>query len=146
MTVIAYRDGVMAADTGAWLGDAVVRGFRKVARGPDGTLYGGCGSMARVCEFLTWVDGGCLGEMPLPQKEEAGRSDFSVLIVRPDGLVEVLCHEGRAIFGAMPYMAIGSCAEVCLGAMFAGGDAETAVAAALEHGVGCCGSVLAVRR
>lgn len=146
MTVIAYRDGVMAADTGGWRGDALIPWFRKVARGPDGTLYGGSGSAARVCAFLTWVDDGCLGEMPLPRAEGEGCSDFVVLIARLDGVVEILSHEGREIFAEAPYAAIGSCAEVCLGAMFAGADARTAICAALMHGNGVGGTVMEVRR
>jgi hypothetical protein len=146
MTVIAYRDGVMAADAGGWRGDAVMPWFRKVARGPDGALYGGSGSAARVCEFLAWVDGGCLGEMPLPRAEGKGRSDMSILIARPDGGVEILSHESREILTGAPYAAIGACAEVCLGAMYAGADAETAIRAALEHGNGASGSAMVVRR
>lgn len=146
MTVIAYRNGVMAADTGGWRGDACLPWFRKVARGPDGTLYGGSGSVARLCAFLAWVDDGCLEEMPLPVRESEGRSDFTILIALPDGSLEILTHEGREILTGAPYAAIGSCAEVCLGAMYAGGDAETSVRAALEHGSGAAGSVMVVRR
>jgi ATP-dependent HslUV protease subunit HslV len=146
MTVISYRDGVMAADTGGFRGDSVMPWFRKVARGPDGSLYGGSGSAARVCEFLAWVDGGYEGDMPLPVSAGEGLSDFAVLIVRPDDRIEILSHEGCEILYGAPYVAIGACAEVCLGAMYAGGDAETAIKAALEHGNGAAGHVLAVRR
>lgn len=146
MTVIAYRDGVMAADTGGWRGNAVMPWFRKIARGPDGTLYGGAGSAARLCEFISWVDDFCLGEMPLPRAEGDGRSDMSILIARPDGSLEILSHEGREVLVDAPYAAIGSSAEVCLGAMYAGADPETAVAAALVHGCGAAGQIRVVRR
>lgn len=147
MTVIAYRDGVMAADTGGWRGDAVMPWFRKVARGPDGSLYGCAGSAGRVSVFLAWVDGGEVGEMPGPAQGDAkGTSDFVVLICDKNERLAILTHEGFEILHKAPYAAIGSCAEVCLGAMYAGGDAETAVRAALEHGSGAAGSVMVVRR
>jgi hypothetical protein len=84
--------------------------------------------------------------MPLPKVVQDDRSDFYILAAYPDGRVGILSHEGWGWFHDAPYVAIGCCIEVCLGAMFAGADAETAVAAALAHGNGAGGSIMAVRR
>lgn len=64
MTVIVFRDGVMASDSGAFSGDRVWPWLRKIARGPDGVLFGVTGSAAVAGGFLDWVDGGYQGSMP----------------------------------------------------------------------------------
>lgn len=143
MTVIVYRDGVMAADTQAEDSLQRVAGLRKVMRGPDGTLYGAAGALALCSAFLRWVDGGCSGERPLM---EVGDQRASVLVVAPDGGVSIWFQESSEDFGSIEYMAIGSGSAVAFGAMFAGCNAEDAVRAAIEHGLGCGGSVMAVRR
>lgn len=58
MTVIAYRDGVMAADTEA--SDSIVRvaGVEKVLLGLDGALYGFAGRSSICSEIMAWVGSG----------------------------------------------------------------------------------------
>lgn len=139
MTTIAYRDGVMASDSGSWNGDACHGWARKLARATDGTLYGVSGSAAKAHEFLRWVDGGQCGERPTPGKV-GDRGDFIVLICKPDDDVILLTHEGEEHYQA-PYFAVGAAAAVAFGAMHAGATAWDAIAAANEHGEGCHGAV-----
>lgn len=143
MTVIAYRDGVMAADTLASDSVLKVAGLRKIARGPDGALYG-CGGRASICcEILRWVDGGCEGERPALKRED---DTADVLVVRPCGKVSIWTWAGDEDYPADCYLSIGSGSAVAMGAMFVGASAEDAVRAAIEHGIGCGGTVMAVRR
>lgn len=46
MTIVVYRNGVMAADSGAWASSAKHSFGEKLAMGPDGTLYGVAGHAA----------------------------------------------------------------------------------------------------
>jgi ATP-dependent HslUV protease subunit HslV len=143
MTVIAYRDGVMAADT---LGsDSVLKvsGMRKIARGPDGTLYG-CGGRASICcDFLRWVDGGCDGDRPALKRDD---DTADVLVARPDGSVSIWTWAGDEDYPGCEYLSIGSGSAVAMGAMFMGALAEDSVRAGIEHGIGCGGTVMVVRR
>lgn len=118
MTVIAYRDGVMAAD--ALASDSVLKvaGLRKIARGPDGTLYG-CGGRASIC---------------------------CEILRQPCGRVSIWTWAGAEDYPADCYLSIGSGSAVAMGAMFMGASAEEAVRAGIEHGIGCGGFVTAVRR
>lgn len=49
MTVIVYRDGIMAADTAGWFGDiAAATAQRKVKRLPDGSLTAAAGMVPQT--------------------------------------------------------------------------------------------------
>ena len=143
MTVIAYRDGVMAGDTLASDSVLKVSGLRKVARGADGTLYGFSGRASMCCELLRWVEAGCHGDRP-PLRVDDDTAD--VLVVRPSGDILIWTHAGDEDYPAGSYMAIGSGSAVAMGALHAGAYPEGAVRAAIEHGLGCGGSVMVVRR
>lgn len=139
MTIIVYRDGVMASDTGAWNGNASHSWARKLAQGPDGTLYGICGNYAEGIAYLGWVDGGCRGDEPKPRLLKDDDSSFWVMKVynrlAPIQLISALGVERYEA----PYFAIGSATECALGALFAGASAQQAVDAAREHGNGAGG-------
>ncbi|MCJ2084608.1 hypothetical protein MKK88_01175 [Methylobacterium sp. E-005] len=143
MTTIAYRDGVMAADTGAKFGDAKHPWAQKLARGPDGTLYGASGTASEWETFLEWVRGGCKGDHPQP-RDCNGDNSFVVLCVAPNGPVETITAFGRERFEP-PYYALGYDACVAFGAMHAGACAEDAVEAAIVHGTGTFGAVTVIR-
>ena len=144
MTTIAYRDGVMASDSGCWHGDALHPWAQKLLRGPDGTLYGGLGSAAAVNTFFEWVEGGSVGPMPTPTRLDDDRSTFQVLIVPPSGRAKALNHDGYEHFGG-PYVAVGAGAPTVYGALFMGATAEQAIEAALMHGSGAVGLVQSIR-
>lgn len=139
MTTIAYRDGVMAADSGAWHNSASHAWANKLARGPDGTLFGCAGSAAEAEAFLCWVRAGYEGDMPKPRAKDED-SSFIVLRVPVGGPVELLTAFGTERYDA-PYFAIGSGAETALGALFVGASAERAIEAAKEHASGAFGEV-----
>lgn len=142
MTVIAYRDGVMAADTSCADSVSKVSWAQKVLRGPDGALYGFAGRVSLCCEIARWVRGEREGERP-PLKVDDGTAQ--VMVVRPDGSLSVWVEDGTEDYDGAEYMAIGSGAGVALGAMHAGATAEGAVRAAIEHAPHCGGSIRAVQ-
>lgn len=147
MTVIVYRDGVIAADSGSWSGDATHRWSRKIARAPDGTLYGCAGSAAMTERFLQWAES---GEGPMPEiqpgKDGDGASRLIALKITPDGVVSLLSAEGEGVMPGARYMAIGGGSTVAFGALFMGASAEQAVLASIEHSGAALGPVKTVSR
>lgn len=145
MTLIAYRDGIMSADTGVWFGDACMPWAEKLARAPDGmTLYGVAGDAAQGHTFLRWVDEGCQGEPPKPDWEK-DRSSFTAMFVskHAPGLVNIYGARGIEQYEA-PYFAIGAGSEGALCAMLLGATAAQAIEAALVHCSGVAGTVKSI--
>tara|TARA_R110002012_G_scaffold315261_2_gene528917 strand:- start:5390 stop:5842 length:453 start_codon:yes stop_codon:yes gene_type:complete len=145
MTTIAYKDGVMAADSGSWFSGACAPWAMKLSQGPDGTLYGAAGNAAQCEAFHKWVRTGCHGEAPKPDITGDLESSFIVLAAEVDGPIRLITAHGAESYYYAPYFAIGAGAAVAMGAMFAGGDAETAVRAVLTHGDGAAGAVRTLR-
>lgn len=140
MTVIAYRDGVMASDTASYFGDTVSPRVRKLARGKDGALYGVCGEGAASDAFLAWVDGGYQGHRPDPKKVGDGGSDFEILIAEAGKPLRMRHHDGESIFYG-EYMAMGAGQPIAFGALFAGATAVLACQAAMAHHSHCGGMI-----
>lgn len=129
MTTLAYRDGVMAADSSCWDGGVNVHRLRKVYR-VKGLLVGYTGDVGAFGRFLDWLkDGGYPDEYPKVKS-------LTVLAVSKDGAVKSFDESGPHVGHAAPYYAIGAGSAVALGAMFAGADAKTAVRAAVRHAEG----------
>lgn len=141
MTTIAYRSGVLAADTLMTRGDSALVGIVKIAQGPDGRMGGACGSAAFMGQWLAWIKGE-IDERPIPQWDD-GRTD-SGLLIHPDGKVE-LFEEGGSFEFCGAYLAMGSGRPEALGAMHAGASAENAVRAAIEHDCHSGGEVTVLR-
>ena len=52
MTIIAYRDGVMAADTATWQGGVMIGDrSKKIMRTPEGFLIACAGELSVISEF-----------------------------------------------------------------------------------------------
>lgn len=134
MTTIAYRAGVMAADTGSLYGDAKIAGVNKLAVGPDGAVYGAAGNASLARVFLDWVRSGYTGPRPEIPLDRDGNNEAVFLRADPLGSLELITHFGAEDMAGFSYMAIGADAAVALGAMHAGATASGAVAAAIEHG------------
>lgn len=143
MSTIAYRDGVLAADTAAFRGNTVVCGIRKIDRRADGTLVGAVGMAGFAAAFRAWVLNGETGPRPEPGNTET--SSDAGLIVRPDGPLEVH-EEGGVLLLDVPYYALGAGRDQALGAMFAGAPAQVAIAAAIAHDIYTAGEITVLRR
>jgi hypothetical protein len=141
MTIIAYRDGVLAADTAAHNGATRICGVTKIARREDGVLAGASGGPDFMGEFLRWVRGE-KSERPTPIKDSDG-TDMGALFF-PDGRIEI--YESNGMFEITPgYYAMGSGRDQALGAMFLGAGAVQAVRAAIAHDAYCGGEITVLR-
>lgn len=136
MTTVAYRDGVMAGDSGNLFSNVMYRSAVKVARGPNGSLHGVTGNAGDAGQYIAWVLAGMNGDPPKPEptNREEGRSAFIALVVPPTGnIVRLWTAYGWEDHHNVPFMAVGAGAEMAIGAMAAGATAEQAVAICAEH-------------
>lgn len=138
VTCIAYRDGVIASDTGAMIGGTRITHATKIARNTQGDLAGAAGSAVYSAAFLQWFSGGEKGLVP-----EAKESDDNVdrgAIFRRGGVIEI--YEPGGMFTCRgPYYALGSGRHEALGAMFVGANAQQAVEAAIALDSGSFGEI-----
>lgn len=108
----------------------------KVVRKGD-HLFGAAGSTAATKKMRDWF----LGPDDVKQPE----ADCHMIIVPPEGPVILLNHEGQnRITG--PFFAIGSGADVAMGAMAAGASADEAVAIAIQLDTFSGGEITILRR
>jgi len=132
MSVIVYRDGVMAADTRAWAGSHSPIGEKmKIRRLADGCLVGVTTSKPGQGEALMdWFAAGCDQDA---RPDFAQELNFTMLAVRPDGQA-MLFNDDYYPSGPLvaPYFAIGSGSDFAHGALACGASAIQAVQIAIE--------------
>lgn len=134
MSVVAWKDGLMAADSRAYGGSycASPGSKWKIHRLADGSLIGLVSSIVGASEYvLEWVRGG-MDTAARPTGAVAG-----FILIRPSGLLFLGdAKEGGAVHVSGPIKskchAIGSGAEFAIGAMHAGLSAEGAVRVACK--------------
>jgi hypothetical protein len=145
MTVIVYRDGVMAADSGGRTNDVIRNNCVKVHKCPvTGDLFGFAGNADSIGVFIDYVKSTDPAKvMPDIPKASDDLGRFIVLHVPLKVRVPVMItHYGRESYVFEPYVAIGAGAEVAIGALHAGADALDAVQAAIKHSPYCFGGVV----
>lgn len=143
MTTIAYRDGVLAADTLVTSGDIRCGSEVKIrALGP--LLYGSCGSCGLTDKVEAWMRGGMKGDRP-PLRVPDGSATGAVFVFMPDHTVLWMHEDGDTVIRA-PYWAAGSGEMYALGAMALGATAPEAVKAAIVHDVGSGGPITVIKR
>lgn len=131
MTTIAFRWGVLAADSQAgvngWIHPYV---SEKLHRIPDGTIVGFCGTLAEAMKFVQWLKNGESGDEP-------ALSETTVIRLRKDDSLTI--YESCASYDVKPdFAAWGSGAPAANAAMYMGADAAKAVeiAALLDDSTG----------
>jgi ATP-dependent HslUV protease subunit HslV len=138
MTTIAYRDGVLAADSLITAGNRIATSVSatKIVRLSDGRLLGHCGQMRHMKPLIAFLEGRA---ERYPDMEK----DATAMVVHLDGRVEL--HYGRhpdeAFEEDAEFFAIGSGAELALGAMAVGASAIDAVRAAIRFDTSSGGEV-----
>jgi 20S proteasome alpha/beta subunit len=145
MTTIAYRDGVLAADTMACSGHLRHGGvYTKIVQRADGTMGGGAGHAAFCESWKRWIlDPSLEKPTPGPGSSPEDPGDMG-LLVHPDGTVEC-CEHGGCYTLNEEYFAEGTGAPVAYGAFHKGATAEEAIRAAVAHDL-CTGGPITVLR
>lgn len=133
MTIVAYRDGVMAADSRLTDGSLIMpNGIRKIFQRADGALVGVTGDAEDVEAARAWTERS--GKKPPVLTKGA-----VMILVTSGGGISEYSQQGRFRYhNTTGYMAIGTGATAALGAMWAGASAVEAVAAAIALD-NCCG-------
>lgn len=130
MTTIAYRNGVMAADSRGYSGNRTPVGQKvKVEKLEDGTLLGASCTIAGGAEAIRrWYVDGMPKEVPYALPES-----FTLLVVKPNGEA-FYGNDAHMLAGPLndSFYAIGSGSDYALGAMQMGADAKTAVEVACK--------------
>lgn len=121
MTIIVYRDGILAADDlvtqspdGYFAGRTLKIAFRK----KDRAIVAGCGNAYEMTDFVTKA---------LESKEAfCDRQGYTGVVARPDGVVQEWT-QGLHIDVRADYYAIGAGAAIAYGALAMGATAKQAV-------------------
>lgn len=138
MTAIAYRGGIMAADTVGWTCGASVKSpvAPKIKRMSDGGLFAAGGNTSEIVQFAAWMLSG-VSDRPGFDKEE----QLTVLWARPDGSLWLCDHTLQFYQLHDSFFAIGAPCTFMMGALHAGASAEEAVRLAVLHTDGAGGDV-----
>jgi len=143
MTLVAYRDGVVAADSATWgAGGRVITGHNKKIRRLNSPLMAGAlvvcaGASGVIARFHEWLEAGGKGER---EAVKAG-DGFQALIVHADGGVTRYDEEWLPFALQAPYHVLGAAEAFMLGALAAGASAKEAVRLAMVHTEGGAGEI-----
>lgn len=135
MTIVVYRDRVLAADTLLSAGSTAWAFGKKIRKAKDGSLIGACGNISFVQEFLDWGEQENRCEFEPPKSNQINQG----LLVSWKQTLYYVGKNPVPIKG--PYFALGSGSDIALGALWMGASAQQAVNAAISHNVHCDGTI-----
>lgn len=140
MTTVAYRAGVMAADTcGIYTGD--IKGHCSKLYRKGGAVLAFAGDLSPALVYLDWYG----SAKPVPREVLInGEADFEGLILTKRGLFEVdkWCRPDKV---RHRYHAIGSGASYAMAAMMAGASALRACEIACEFDPNSRGPIVSMK-
>lgn len=124
MTCIAYRDGIIAADTLVIIDDVVKQENEVKVVKRKGHLFGISGQLPPLDEVVKWYFS--------KGRKTFKNHKFTCLVVHPNGSIHACDYLGDEITLNTPFYAIGSGREFAIGAMEVGATAIQAVEAAIK--------------
>jgi hypothetical protein len=133
MTIIVYKDGVLAADSSGWNGGfAASLSLKKAFKNKAGWLFGGCGSRSALQAAQAWF---MAGGTPDDMKGLKRLRDCDIMLVSPEGEVFVTNDDIWPNWerGKYENRVLGQGHEFALGLLMAGKTAEEAVKLAIKH-------------
>lgn len=130
MTAIAYRDGIMAADTMSVVDEHVkLLDEQKIGKHKSHLFAISGENCPTLKDFKTWF----FPDLGQPRRKPyGGNFKFEAMVVTPEGEIQQWDQRGTYEVMKLPFYAIGSGKEVCLGALELGATARQAVAAAIR--------------
>lgn len=139
MTTIAYKDGIMAADTQVSGSSTKFASIVKIAKTPSGSLVGAAGHCTWINKLITWASSS--DDDATPPLPEIGHG--SGFLIRPDRTI-VGIEETGTFECASPYYATGSGEKFAMGVMAFGGSAEDAVRVSINLDLATGGEVITI--
>lgn len=140
MTVIAYKNGILACDSRIHTNYLIAGHTKKGFKSPDGWVGAGSGKATEVSELVQWGSKTKIGKKIEPELLPSG-SDFTAILVSPQRTVYYVSDSFFTELIPEDYHAEGEGASIALGAMHAGATAVQAVSAAIAHSAACGGPV-----
>lgn len=132
MTVIAVKDGIIAADTQSWNGNLKISRTSKLRRLDIG-ICGFAGWRPIIHHAIAWLEaGGPWGKITPPAITVDEPTDLTGVILRPDGIWN-LTSKFDVYRSDAAIDVCGAHQEFLYGAMLAGASAEDAVRLAIRH-------------
>ncbi len=142
MTVIVYRDGILAADSLVCSSNTRIGSDKKIYKIKH-YLIGAAGDTSVIEDILHWIKNGKDRDK---KPTFNSSSSFEGIIINTKTAevtyIELSCSEFPV---KAPYYAIGIGADFALGAMYKGADAEEAVEAAISLSTACGGAIQVLR-
>jgi hypothetical protein len=135
VTIVCYRDGMLASDTQCYSGDVIAAHTHKIGRTKDGWLWAVTGRVAMMEKYSAWAE----FHEGDPERYEGEHSDL--ILISPDGVVKEWIGEGWITSLPAPFRAWGSGMEMGLAAMEMGADARRAVEVASKYHTHCGGEI-----
>ncbi len=138
MTTIAYRDGILAADTQMTLNNCVDGTQIKIVR--RGLVMAAASGTAAMCQqFRDWFIMGMDGDPPPAQHSQNPDWNYWGLLFHG---ATILCWQAPGwVRIVAPYFAMGSGGDYATGAMAFGATSEEAILAAMKHDTSTGGEV-----
>jgi 20S proteasome alpha/beta subunit len=148
MTIIAIRDGVVAADGAVFCQHVIdATNIKKISRAPDGAL-GACAGPSGVCLWFRNLFQNSTEYQRTPGnvfvadlKTLLGDDSFQAIWLEPTGEIRRMRENGLVSGCGETMAAVGTSEEFAMGAMCAGASAEEAVRLCIEHTVYAAGEV-----
>ena len=128
MTTVAFKNGILAADTQRTINDTIGR-TTKLYRTSRGWV-GLTGNLSLFKRWLPWFESGDWSTEPPPLTDD--KDALSGLWLNNDGQCYVICSDGVSPIPLREPFALGSGMGYAIGAMCMGADATQAVAVAAE--------------
>lgn len=131
MTIIVYRDGIMAADSLEHYDHLKVKtSCQKVWRMKSGALFGGCGNSSSIDAVKNWINRGKRGPRPMTDETFA-----AILAVSPTEIYDIgqslNFYQSKIVRGSL--FAVCGCAErYAIGMLIAGLSATETVKILVE--------------
>jgi hypothetical protein len=135
MTVVAYRDGLLAADRLVCDPWDIRAGYDTKIFKRNGNFYGFAGPRSEIEIYQHWLFAPDLKTIPTLNE------GISCLCIKSDGIWRAGGKTPCLTKVEAPFAAIGTGAHIALGAMWMGATAEQAVQAAIALDTGCGGPV-----
>lgn len=137
MTVIVWRNGIMAADTLSYIhnGECRMPGeVQKIWRLANGSLLGHAGVRRQAHALMRWVEEGEKGEPP-------DTGEVTAILAERGGRLRLFDGKSERDHDDVPFYAIGSGAQVALGALYQGATAIQAAQIACLVSPYCGGNI-----
>jgi len=136
MTVVAFRDGVMASDSAVTTGDEFFCTTQKLFRAKDGSIAGFTGNLSQMGTFKRWFE----ESYPEVEVPKMGGT-WETLIVHPDLSMWWTNGKGLLVEIKGQSMTIGSGGMWAKGALEAGATPAQAVQVAIDYNTACRGPI-----